>query len=108
MFADSTGHNDLINNGFDYHFIPTPDYVSQDTALRASLAQFQTYPQNDVQGLATLVKGGPDGAYGFGFHTTQPAQVVVQPYQILSDQYGGGVPAGQMEYQPLFDSGLGS
>ena len=103
---DNSGHSDLINNGFDYMYIPAPDYCSQDTALRASLAQFQTYPRNFVQGMARLVFGTAAGGVGFGFNPMQPPQIDASPMVTLADQLGGGVAAGQMYYMPLLDNGV--
>ena len=103
---DNTGHSDLIGNGFYYPMIATPDYVAQNTAQRSALAQFQTYPENAVQGRARLVHGTMSGGIGFGFNPIQPPQVAAEPAQILADQLGGGVSAGQFYYVPLFDNGV--
>ena len=103
---EPTGHGDLMVNGFDYLHYQSPDYLSQQTALRSPLAPFQTYPANFVQGLAQLVFGTQSGGVGFGFNPLQPPQVSAEPFQILSDQLGGGVAAGQFVYVPLLDNGM--
>jgi hypothetical protein len=101
MFQDDTGHSDLIANGYDNFFHIGPNYLDDMDARRAVLAQFQSYPENEVEGMATLVCGGPGGMVGKMFSLFQPAQLVQNPMQILSDMLGGGEIAGTIRGQSL-------
>jgi len=101
MFTDTTGHMNLMGEGFDYKFYDTPDYRAQDTGRRAGLALFQTYPKNDVQGLATLMFGAPGGLPGKYWRLFQAPQVIVNQESILADILGGGLDSGAFQSQPL-------
>ena len=98
--GDITGHDDLISNGFDYQFTQGFQYLSDMDASRATPNLFQTYPDNNVQGLAQLMVQD-DGVPGKYFSCFQPAQVVVDQSAILASMIWGGVNTGSLNFQPL-------
>lgn len=100
-FTDTTGHIDLIQNGFDYQWTPHQPANIQRNAQRATLNQFQTYPANMVEGRATLVDGGAGFYPGKYWRVLQPAQVYQNQQSILADMLGGGMMAGNLVNQPL-------
>jgi hypothetical protein len=97
----STGHETLMADGYAHDYADGPDYREQDTARRAILGKFQSYPQNLVQGGGTLVLGQPGCLPGSAFMEFQPAQVVQNWNEIEADLYGGGVDANGFTLQPL-------
>ena len=102
MFKDPTGHIDLMELGWDYAFHPGPEYLHDSgEAGRAVLTQFQTYSKNTVQGGATPTRGGPQGQVGKMWSLFQSPQKVTQHHAIMADLTGGGVEAGQFDFQSL-------
>lgn len=97
----STGHETLLDEGYDYHFNNGPDYVAQDVARRAVPAQFQTYPRNMVEGRGTLVRGGYGFLPGAYFQEFQPPQVFQNFIPIGADLLGGGIDYNGLVQQPL-------
>lgn len=104
---DSTGHLNLMGDGFDYNWTPHQPANIQRNAQRASLNQFQTYPANQVEGRATLVEGAPGFYPGKFWRVTQPPQHYQNQVAIMSDLLGGGLQAGNLVNQPLIE-GFGS
>lgn len=104
MFNDVLdSHLDRMRQGWDYHFNNGPDYTSQRVALRATFRQYQTYPENWIQGRGHIVKGGPNGQAGYAWNPFQPPQVVVQHNAVDVDQYGAGHAAGAIAMQALIE-----
>ncbi|HET8705954.1 MAG TPA: hypothetical protein VFM46_06595 [Pseudomonadales bacterium] len=101
IIGDCTGHSHLIGNGMDYHFRHGQNYTGQRVAQRAIFAPYQTYPVNEVEGMASLVMGGPGFEPGSYFRITQPPQVYQNQLAILADMLGGGIAAGNLALQPL-------
>lgn len=97
------GHDCLHESGFDYHFRDGPEYLHDMDGRRATLAQFQTFPGNTVEGMGTLVNGGVGFIPGSAWSLFQPAQVIQNQMSILSDMLGGGMDAGALALQPLLD-----
>jgi hypothetical protein len=95
-------HFALIKKGFDYLFGNGPDFRSQDVAKRAVFQQYQTYPDNMVQGSGVLVaQGMVPGNY---FMETQPAQVWQNFTPIDASLVAGGTIHGVVALQPLIDT----
>lgn len=75
--------------GWDYHFRSRPPQDIAQSAQRATLNQFQTFPQNSVEGRGTLVtQNGVNG--GKYWRVTQPPQVIAPPVRVVADLYDGG------------------
>ena len=87
-------------NLFGYLFgsVAAPNF--QDTARRATLQQFQTYPANSVEGAGQLVtqNGVTGGKY---WQITQPPQLFANNAPVIADLYGGGMDAAGIGTSPL-------
>lgn len=77
---------------FHYAFGVTPP-VRNDTAQRSGFMQYQTFPDNTVQGRGVLYPGT--------IHAYQPPQVIVDHKVVISDVMGGGHYSGAIAMQPL-------
>lgn len=89
--------------GWDYHFRPKPAQDVGQTAQRATLERFQTYPMNSVQGRGTLVtQNGING--GKFFRVTQPPQVIAPPMVSIGSLYAGGSPVVGLFTSPLIQN----
>lgn len=95
-------HSNLLQLGFNYLFGSGPDYLTEQKAQRATFDQFQTFPQNMVQGSGRLVaQSGVPGKYWSVF---QPPQVDFQNNAIDAAILGSGEMHGIIALQPLIDT----
>ena len=83
-------------NPFGYLFGSVAAPNIQDSARRATLAQFQGYPANEIEGAGTLVSqnGGVSG--GKYWKINQPPQIYANLVPVLSDLLGGGTTVGTL------------
>ena len=103
QFIDKTGHYETLEHGVDYVFDEGFEFLSDMNAQRAVIRQFQTYPANEVEGHATLVRGGSNSAPGSMWALFQPPQVFHNQIPILADLSGGGVGNANFVLQPLIE-----
>jgi hypothetical protein len=89
-----------MNFLFGYLFGSVAAPNAQDTARRATLAQFQTYPANSVEGAGQLVtqNGVTGGKY---WQITQPPQVYANHTPVIADLLGTGQMAVGIGNAPL-------
>lgn len=98
----STGHETLMNDGYEHDYSQGPVYLLQTgAAQRAIFGRFQSYPENLVQGGGQLVMGRAGWLPGSHFDEFQPAQVIQNFNEIQADLLGGGIDANSLVFQPL-------
>lgn len=88
-------------DGWNYHFQDNPHLRNND-ALRAGFLQYQTYPENTVEGRATLTR--QNGVPGKYWAITQQPQLIANIVPVISAFLGGATPAGGIIFQPLIDT----
>lgn len=86
--------------GWDYHFSGKPAQDIGQTARRATLERFQSYPANNVQGRGTLVSQNGVNA-GKYWNVVQPPQVLAPQTVVNAGLYNGGTPVVGLFTSPL-------
>ncbi len=89
-----------IKKGFQYAFAQNRQ-LRDDSVPRAGFVQFQTYPENHVQGGGQLVGGVVPGNV---WRVTQHPQVIQNLTPVPSSALAGGTLAGTVVMQPLIDT----
>jgi hypothetical protein len=91
-------------SGWDYFFRDQPEANSQATAQRMTLVQFQTYPQNEVEGRGTMVtqNGVTAGKY---WNVVQPPQIDASDRSLVTENLlAGGTLTNGIYGTPLLDN----
>ncbi len=91
----------MLRGAFEYVF-NEPPRRNADTASRATILQFQTYPANNVQGAGDLVS--PNGHANNMWRTQQPPQLIEVHAPIVASLLAGGTPHSVIENQSLLDT----
>lgn len=91
-----------ILTGWNYYFRAQPAANVEQTAQRATLGQFQTYPGNPVEGRGTLTaQNGTPGKY---WAITQPPQVFANHTAVVTSLLAGGTRTEGLFTQSLVDN----
>jgi len=94
-----SGHSDLIEFGFDFHYQPGANPTAQQTARQAVFLQPSTTPINGVEGRGELYDPGV-------YRVTQPPQVFQNHNPITAPINGVGTEAGGLYNAPLINTSM--